>query len=146
MQFFAPQYNAKIRKSTKFLILTDSFSQTVSQITLLIASRLGFLPQQLYLSFHLTLFLKLQVKLQVAEKLGDIWNFKHLKSRSLTGLYKIWARRDSNPRPKDYESSALPLRHRPVTTCLWEVLPTFCFYLSSRFNQKSAISLFKIVA
>ena len=27
---------------------------------------------------------------------------------------KIWARRDSNPRPKDYESSALPLRHRPV--------------------------------
>ena len=28
----------------------------------------------------------------------------------------IWARRDSNPRPKDYESSALPLRHRPVTT------------------------------
>ena len=29
---------------------------------------------------------------------------------------KKWARRDSNPRPKDYESSALPLRHRPVTT------------------------------
>ena len=28
----------------------------------------------------------------------------------------FWARRDSNPRPKDYESSALPLRHRPVTT------------------------------
>ena len=27
---------------------------------------------------------------------------------------KNWARRDSNPRPKDYESSALPLRHRPV--------------------------------
>ena len=25
----------------------------------------------------------------------------------------IWARRDSNPRPKDYESSALPLRHKP---------------------------------
>ena len=32
----------------------------------------------------------------------------------MTGLYKIWARRDSNPRPKDYESSALPLRHRPL--------------------------------
>ena len=59
VQFFAPKHNAKIRKSTKFLILTDSFSQTVSQITLLIASRLGFLPQQLYLSFHLPLFLKL---------------------------------------------------------------------------------------
>lgn len=28
--------------------------------------------------------------------------------------FLIWARRDSNPRPKDYESSALPLRHRPV--------------------------------
>ena len=42
---------------------------------------------------------------------------------SRTGIIKagikpanIWARRDSNPRPKDYESSALPLRHRPVTT------------------------------
>ena len=33
--------------------------------------------------------------------------------------FKIWARRDSNPRPKDYESSALPLRHRPVTTFLF---------------------------
>ena len=33
----------------------------------------------------------------------------------------IWARRDSNPRPRDYESPALPRRHRPVTT--------FCFYL-----------------
>ena len=32
----------------------------------------------------------------------------------MTGFYKIWARRDSNPRPKDYESSALPLRHRPL--------------------------------
>ena len=33
VQFFAPKHNATIRKSTKFLILTDSFSQTVSQIT-----------------------------------------------------------------------------------------------------------------
>ena len=31
----------------------------------------------------------------------------------------LWARRDSNPRPKDYESSALPLRHRPVTTFMY---------------------------
>lgn len=25
-----------------------------------------------------------------------------------------WARLDSNQRPKDYESSALPLRHKPM--------------------------------
>ena len=28
-------------------------------------------------------------------------------------LLKIWDRRDSNPRPRDYESPALPLRHSP---------------------------------
>ena len=38
---------------------------------------------------------------------------------------KIWARRDSNPRPKDYESSALPLRHRPVTTFLYLIFKLF---------------------
>ena len=26
----------------------------------------------------------------------------------------IWDRRDSNPRPRDYESPALPLRHSPT--------------------------------
>ena len=30
----------------------------------------------------------------------------------------LWDQRDSNPRPRDYESPALPLRHRPVTTLL----------------------------
>lgn len=30
-----------------------------------------------------------------------------------------WDQRDSNPRPRDYESPALPLRHRPVTTYLF---------------------------
>ena len=41
------------------------------------------------------------------------------QQKKQTGSYSpsvFWARRDSNPRPKDYESSALPLRHRPVTT------------------------------
>ena len=61
-----------------FIISSDTFSQTASQI------------------------------------IFEILSFKHLKSQSMTGFYKIWARRDSNPRPKDYESSALPLRHRPL--------------------------------
>ncbi len=32
--------------------------------------------------------------------------------------FKKWARLDSNQRPKDYESSALPLRHKPMVFCL----------------------------
>ncbi len=39
-----------------------------------------------------------------------------LKKSLPAPIRKIWARRDSNPRPRDYESPALPLRHRPVTT------------------------------
>ena len=45
----------------------------------------------------------------------------------MTGFYKIWARRDSNPRPKDYESSALPLRHRPLLK--YGVLLLSCFVM-----------------
>ena len=45
-------------------------------------------------------------------RIPPIFNIKKLP---LIGSFLlIWARRDSNPRPKDYESSALPLRHRPV--------------------------------
>ena len=35
-----------------------------SKSNTLVAGRLGFLPQQIYLSFHLTIFLKLHVKPQ----------------------------------------------------------------------------------
>ena len=41
-------------------------------------------------------------------------NFQQKRLPKKEVFFKIWARRDSNPRPKDYESSALPLRHRPV--------------------------------
>ena len=34
--------------------------------------------------------------------------------KSLSALdFKWWDQRDSNPRPRDYESPALPLRHSP---------------------------------
>ena len=33
--------------------------------------------------------------------------------KALLKAFKIWDRRDSNPRPRDYESPALPLRHSP---------------------------------
>ncbi len=48
----------------------------------------------------------------------------------MTGFYKNWARRDSNPRPKDYESSALPLRHRPVTTFRYSIVNLLCLCLA----------------
>ncbi len=48
-------------------------------------------------------------------------------------LFKIWARRDSNPRPRDYESPALPLRHRPVTT--------YCFIRFSIFQAQRYIDI-----
>ncbi len=52
---------------------------------------------------------------------------KTIKKTLFRESFLIWARRDSNPRPKDYESSALPLRHRPVTTFL---LNCFAFGLA----------------
>ena len=40
----------------------------------------------------------------------------------------LWARQDSNLRPRDYESPALPLRHKPTLFSLlfaiWTTLPT----------------------
>lgn len=39
---------------------------------------------------------------------------KYNKTPNTRG-FSIWARRDSNPRPRDYESPALPLRHSPTT-------------------------------
>ena len=44
--------------------------------------------------------------------------YQQKRPPSVEVFFKIWARRDSNPRPKDYESSALPLRHRPVAFLL----------------------------
>src|SRR5574344_1611089 len=35
----------------------------------------------------------------------------------MTSFFKKWARLGSNQRPKDYESSALPLRHKPLLNC-----------------------------
>ena len=35
------------------------------------------------------------------------------EKRAIFCSFKWWARQDSNLRPKDYESSALPLRHKP---------------------------------
>ena len=59
-------------------------------------------------------------------RIPPIFNIKKLP---LIGSFLlIWARRDSNPRPKDYESSALPLRHRPVTT--FNILFSICLGLA----------------
>jgi hypothetical protein len=57
----------------------------------------------------------------------------------------IWARRDSNPRPKDYESSALPLRHRPVATFrLYSIFNRLYLFSKSAYQLYSKISLKKI--
>ena len=53
----------------------------------------------------------------VLKKGNKFSNKKRLRICSLSFI--IWARRDSNPRPKDYESSALPLRHRPVAIIIF---------------------------
>lgn len=39
------------------------------------------------------------------------------EKRALKGSFfsKWWARQDSNLRPRDYESPALPLRHKPIS-------------------------------
>ena len=38
---------------------------------------------------------------------------KSLKKSLSALIFKWWDQRDSNPRPRDYESPALPLRHSP---------------------------------
>ena len=82
----------------KILILSDTFSQTVSQFKFLLKNRL---------------------------------ERRNLLKKSLSGsLFKNWARRDSNPRPKDYESSALPLRHRPVTSFVYLIFTCHCLCLA----------------
>ena len=45
------------------------------------------------------------------------------KKRELNALFKNWARQDSNLRPRDYESPALPLRHKPISCCLLSAVP-----------------------
>ena len=46
--------------------------------------------------------------------------------------FKNLARRDSNPRPRDYESPALPLRHRPVAIVYSIVTLGCASFLSSK--------------
>ena len=46
--------------------------------------------------------------------LSTVGNIKNKKEAIYDYFFFIWDQRDSNPRPRDYESPALPLRHSPV--------------------------------
>ena len=60
--------------------------------------------------------------------------------------FKNWARLDSNQRPKDYESSALPLRHKPILVYLIVALalPTSHKTILNRFVRQSATSPWRL--
>ena len=66
------------------------------------------------------------------------------RSNTIKNLHKKWARRDSNPRPKDYESSALPLRHRPKFYSCWSTLFSCCVTVMLNLFQHLEPLLFKI--
>ena len=61
----------------------------------------------------------LELRLQAILASRDCLNSQNLCAKSLTHSVplknsKLWARKDSNLRPSDYESRALPLSYGPV--------------------------------